>query len=201
MVHEIYYFHKVTKIDDLVLTAASFLPHFILFFPLPLLSIPAQTGVYRQQVLLEKVVLEESLHLLVSRQVWSLAILLNTCILAAAGSFTFCGCFETGLPHFPVVMFREIPFSQGHQMSRCFLSVTFPTDSWHYSGFTAASESVTIWSCFAIVGIMYHQDLLQMPRIDFCFYEGIWEIKSTQLFLSSSIQCTPGSEFFYLEHL
>ena len=192
----------MTKIDDLVLTAASFLPHFILFFPLPLLSIPAQTGVYSQQVLLEKVVLEESLHLLVSRQVWSLAILLNTCILTAAGSFTFCGCFETGLPHFPVAVFWEIPFSQGHQMSHCFSSVTFPTDSWHCSGSIDASEFVTTWSYFGIVGIPYHQDLLQMPRIDFCFYEGIWEIKSTQLFLSFSIlQCTPGSEFFYLEHL
>lgn len=138
----------MTKIDDLVLTAASFLPHFILFFPLPLWSIPAQTGVYSQQVLLEKVVLEESLHLLVSRQVWSLAILLNTCILAAAGSFTFCGCFETGLPHFPVAMFWEIPFSQGHQMSHCFSSVTFPTDSWHCSGSIDASEFVTTWSLF-----------------------------------------------------
>ena len=131
-----------------------------------------------QQFLLEKVVLEESLHLLVSRQVWSLAILLNTCMLAAAGTFTFCGCFETGLPHFPVAMFWETPFSQGHQMSHCFLSMTFHTDSWHYSGFTAASEFVTIWSYFGIVGIPCHQDLLQMPCIDFCFYEGSWESKS-----------------------
>lgn len=186
----------MTKIDDLVLTAASFLPNFILFFPLPLLSIPAQTGVYSQQFLLEKAVLEESLHLLVSKQVWSLAILLNTCMLAAAGSFTFCGCFETGPPHSPVAMFREIPFLKAMDVP-LLSSVTFPTDSWRCSGFTVASESVTTWSYFGIVGILYHQDLLQMPRIDFCFYEGIWEIKSTQLFLSSSIlQCTPGSEFF-----
>lgn len=109
----------------------------------------------------------------------------------------FCGCFETGLPHFPVAMFWETPFSQGHQMSHCFLSMTFHTDSWHYSGFIAAFEFVTIWSYFGIVGIPCHQDLLQMPCIDFCFYEGSWEIKRMQLFLSSSIlQCTPGSGFF-----
>lgn len=104
---------------------------------------------------------------------------------------------DTGLPHFPAAMFWEIPFSQGHQMSHCFLSMTFHTDSWHYSGFTAAFEFVTICSYFGIVGIPCHQDLLQMPYIDFCFYEGIWEIKSMQLFLPSSIlQCTPGSELF-----
>lgn len=100
----------MTKINDLVLTAASFLPHFTLFFPLPLLSIPAETGVQSQQFLLKKVVLEESLHLLVSRQVWSLAILLDTCILAAAGTFTFVAALKLACHTFLWQCFGRRPF-------------------------------------------------------------------------------------------